>query len=188
MHHNPPQIFVFFGMIATGKSTLAKMWAKAHEMYYCNSDVIRKELARSTVDGSEKSSFGQGIYSADFSQKTYSLLLARAEAALKNNQSIVLDASYSLTENRQHVSTLADTYKVPIHFIYCTCPEDEMHRRMDERAKDAQAVSDGRWDIYLQQKETFEAPDHLADTLIRFDTSSPPEQLLEELEQRLYNR
>ena len=44
MNHDSPQIFVFFGMIATGKSTLAKMWAKAHEMIYYNSDVIRKEL------------------------------------------------------------------------------------------------------------------------------------------------
>lgn len=177
-----PHIFVFFGMIATGKSTLAKMWAKAHKMFYCNSDVVRKEIAGSAAQHSDKSSFGQGIYSASFSQKTYSLLLDKAETAIKSSQSIVLDASYSSIDNRQQVIALAEKYAVPVRFVYCTCPEDEMRCRMDKRANDPLAVSDGRWEIYLQQKNRFESLDHLGDRLITINTVHSPERLLEELE------
>ncbi len=181
-----PKIFVFFGMIATGKSTLAKMWAKEHKMFYYNSDVVRKELAGSTTQDSDKSSFEQGIYSSDFSQKTYSLLLEKAETAIMNGQAVALDASYSTTSNRQQVLALATKHHVPIFFIYCSCQEKEMRHRMAERAKDPQAVSDGRWEIYLQQKDAFETPTELRDTLITIDTSSSPKQLVEELENHVH--
>lgn len=185
MNQTTPQIFVFFGMIATGKSTLAKMWAKAHEMFYYNSDVIRKELVGDNAQGSDKSSFEQGIYSSAFSQKTYSLLLQKAETAIKSKQSVVLDASYSSVNNRQKVITLADRHNVAVCFVYCYCPEEEMHHRMDKRAKDTNVVSDGRWEIYLRQKDTFEAPVELGSRLITFDTSNSPEQLIKELENRV---
>ena len=38
-------IWVFFGLIATGKSTLAEKWAARHTMAHFNSDRLRKELA-----------------------------------------------------------------------------------------------------------------------------------------------
>jgi hypothetical protein len=161
------------------------MWANAHEMFYYNSDVIRKELAGSAAQGSAKSSFGQGIYSSSFSQKTYSLLLEKAESSIKKGQSVVLDASYSTVDKRRQVIALAEKQHVPVFFIYCVCPEAEMRRRMDRRAKDPQAVSDGRWEIYLQQKAAFEPPDHLGNRLVTIDTSSSPEQLVAELTNRL---
>jgi len=37
--------YVFFGMVATGKSYLAKAWAERLGGLYLNSDVVRKELA-----------------------------------------------------------------------------------------------------------------------------------------------
>nr|MBF0222764.1 AAA family ATPase [Desulfobulbaceae bacterium] len=184
MIHRQPQIFVFFGMIATGKSTLAKMWAKAHEMFYYNSDVVRKEIAGSAAQRSDKSSFGQGIYSSGFSQKTYACLLDKAETAVKSGQSVVLDASYSSIDNRQQVIALADKYSVTVCFIFCTCLEDEMRTRMEKRAQDPLAVSDGRWEIYLQQKESFESLDHLGDQLITINTVQSPERLFEELKTR----
>jgi len=188
MTQNSPEIIVFFGMIATGKSTLAKLWAETHGMRYYNSDVIRKDLAGTAARLSSKSSFGNGIYSSDFSRKTYDQMLEKAETAIRNNRSVVLDASYSSMENRLAVIALAEKRHVPAWFIYCTCPENEMRRRMELRAQDLLSVSDGRWEIYQQQKTTFEPPAHLGKLLITIDTSSPPEQLLKKLKPLIVGR
>ncbi|MDH3922269.1 MAG: hypothetical protein OES28_05570, partial [Desulfobulbaceae bacterium] len=68
------------------------------------------------------------------------------------------------------------------------CSEVEMKRRMDERAQDPAAVSDGRWEIYLEQKKRFEPPDELAvPELIIINTQAPLEDLLEELDRKLPN-
>jgi hypothetical protein len=61
-----------------------------------------------------------------------------------------------------------------------------MKRRMEEREQDPAAVSDGRWEIYLEQKKRFEQPSELAAAeLITMDTEAPLEDLLEELDRKL---
>ena len=60
-----------------------------------------------------------------------------------------------------------------------------MKSRMTQRAKDKLAVSDGRWEIYQQQKKLFVAPTELGDSLIEIETSDSPELLVKQLEQRL---
>ena len=57
---------------------------------------------------------------------------------------------------------------------------------MDVRAQDPDAVSDGRWEIYLQQRKRFEPPDELAASeLMVIDTQAPLEDLLKELDSKL---
>ena len=61
-----------------------------------------------------------------------------------------------------------------------------MKRRMDERVLDPHAVSDGRWEIYLRQKEVFEDPDELtADELVTLQTVAPMNELIEKLTRML---
>ena len=57
---------------------------------------------------------------------------------------------------------------------------------MDEREQDPAAVSDGRWEIYQDQKNRFEPPHELAvSELINIDTQAPLEDLLKELDKKL---
>jgi len=188
MNQNSSEIIVFFGMIATGKSTLAKLWAETHGMRYYNSDVIRKDLAGNAARRSGKSSFGHGIYSSDFTRKTYVRMLEEADSAIQNKRSVVLDASYASRDNRLAVISLAEKHHVPVRFVYCTCPENVMRRRMEARAQDLQAVSDGRWEIYQKQKTFFEPPAHLGKLLVTIDTSDEPEQLLKKLKPLIVGR
>jgi hypothetical protein len=61
-----------------------------------------------------------------------------------------------------------------------------MKRRMAQRALDPQAVSDGRWEIYLKQKERFAPPTELApDQLIILSTDLPLETVIEQLSSHL---
>lgn len=176
-------IFVFFGLIASGKSSLAEEFARRQGLCCHNSDRVRKELAGAAAALGRGTAVDQGIYSPEFSRRTYDALLARAEADLLGGQpGTVLDASYQQRSERQRVRDLALRLGSPVLFLLCRCPEDEMRRRMEERARDPLAVSDGRWEIYLAQRERFEVPEELAATeLLTIETTQPVDLLAQDL-------
>jgi len=174
-----PVLFVFFGLIASGKSTLGQAFAAENGMRYYNSDVVRKELAGDLAENGRQTGFDEGIYTKAFTEKTYAALLARAENDLAAGISVILDGSYQDPEQRMQVRKLADKFSLPLYFILCLCPEEEMKRRMEIRARDPKAVSDGRWEIYLQQKERYRPPEELpTGSLITIDTTDSVENLL----------
>jgi len=181
-----PDLFIFFGLIATGKSTVAQAWAERKSLRYYNSDVVRKELAGLSPQIHQRETADQGIYTSDFTAKTYTALLERAEQNLAQGQGVVLDASYQRQADRDRVRMLAQRLGVRLYCILCICPEEEMKRRMAKRAFDPQAVSDGRWEIYLKQKERFEPPTELApDQLITLSTDLPVNAVLQKLSTHL---
>lgn len=175
-------IYVFFGLIASGKSTLAEAWAKRLGVNSYNSDRVRKELAGLAVNAQQRESFNAGIYTAEFSRRTYDALLVYAEAELLSQHSVVLDGSYQSKAERDRVQELARRHSAHLIFVECRCPEPLLRERMDLRAQDPMSVSDGRWEIYLQQKKRFERPDELASgELITIDTDAPVGTLLSRL-------
>jgi predicted kinase len=185
-YNNRPVLYVFFGMIATGKSTLAGAWAKHKGLDSYNSDRVRKELADIVPTEKRRETVDAGIYTPEFSLKTYRALLEKAEDRLQRCKSIILDASYQYKRDRQDAKTLAGNLNCRVYFILCQCSEEEMQRRMALRSKDLTAVSDGRWEIYLQQKKRFEPPDELAPSeLVVIDTEASLEDLLQELDEKL---
>ena len=181
-----PVLYVFFGMIATGKSTLAQAWATHKGLKCYNSDRVRKELANIAPTVRKRETIDAGIYTSEFSQKTYRVLLEKAKDLLQRGESVIVDASYQNKGDRQDAKTLAGNLNCRIYFILCRCSEEEMQRRMTQREKDPAAVSDGRWEIYLQQKKRFAPPDELAASeLVVIDTEAPLEELLQELDRKL---
>lgn len=181
-----PRLYVFGGLIATGKSTLAAAWAARQGVAHYNSDVVRKELVGLAPTANRKEDADQGIYTPEFTRKTYDTLLERAAAELKQGRSVVLDASYLDRQERQLVLELARRLGVECRFILCDCADQVKRERLKLRAQDPQAVSDGRWEIYLRQKEKFQPPDELApEQLLTIDTDQPIPSLLATLTHRL---
>lgn len=76
------RLLVFFGMIASGKSYLAKACAEQWSCPYYNSDIVRKELAGVAVDSRQNNAYDSGIYSRGFSRRTYDALIALARKGL----------------------------------------------------------------------------------------------------------
>lgn len=177
-----PKLYVFFGLIASGKSTLAEAWAATVGARYHNSDRVRKELAGLAAHTPQRDAFNGGIYSAEFSRKTYDALLDRAEADIVAGHSVVLDGSYQAKDERWRLKLLAQRHTITILFVLCLCPEPLMKERMARRAQDPTAVSDGRWEIYLQQKARFAMPDELpVAELITVETNAPVASLVQQL-------
>ena len=179
----PTSIWVFFGLIASGKSAVAEKWADRHGIAYFNSDRIRKELAGISATVEQKESYAQGIYSSELSRRTYAELLARAERETGAGRSTVLDGSYQSRVERQKVKALAGRLGVDLFFVLCNCPEDVTMERLAIRSRDPAAVSDGRPEIYWKQKERFELPEELGkDELVKLSTVGPVADLLDKLD------
>ena len=183
-------IYIFFGLIASGKSTLAELFGAAHHFPCYNTDRVRKELAGLAANERRLDDLGQGLYSPEFTEKTYQKMLERANRdLLQGADGVVLDGSYSRRDDRRKVLDLAISTGVDVLFILCTCSDKEVKRRLELRARDPEAVSDGRWEIFVRQKETFESPDELEPAqLLQLNTEAAPKQLLTILEQSIDDR
>lgn len=176
-------ILVFFGMTASGKSTLAQACAERYGAPYYNTDRVRKELAGLPATAHRPDAVGQGIYSHELSAKTYETLLhkAKEELSQRGETLVLLDGSYASLEDREGVRRLARELGVMARFVYCWCSEEETRRRLQLRAQDPLAVSDGRWEIYLHQLQSFTQPLASERDVYRCNTEAAPEALLQQL-------
>jgi predicted kinase len=174
-----PGILVFFGLIASGKSFLAEAYARRQGILYLNTDRVRKELAG--IDATERRPEGlaQGIYTPQYTKRTYQAMLEKASVQLQAGKNVVLDGSYSKSNDRHLVIECAQKNRTDVKFILCQCAEDIVKKRLEQRARDPLAVSDGRWDIYLKQKKTFAPPTELEEKqLLILNTEANLNQLL----------
>ncbi len=180
---NNPILYVFFGLIASGKSTLAEHFAGNKRLPYYNTDRVRKELAGSDPSDRRTDGYNLGIYTREFSRRTYQEMLDRAAADIRSGcYGVVLDGSYNSRDERGRVMELADSLGAGSLFIQCVCSEAVVKERLKLRARDSEAVSDGSWEIYLVQKERFQPPEELeASRLITVNTEQPVARLLEKL-------
>ena len=187
---NKPAIYVFFGLIASGKSTLSELFANRHSYPCYNTDRVRKNLAGLAVSERRPDGMNKGIYTPEFTQKTYlSMLELAAQDIAQGAAGVVLDGSYSRREDRRRVLDLAARLNVSTFFILCSCTDVVVKERLALRAKDPDAVSDGRWEIFVRQKQSFELPEELAAyQLLQLDTEQSPESLVARVEQFCANQ
>ncbi|GAB4333297.1 MAG: hypothetical protein Kow0089_01780 [Desulfobulbaceae bacterium] len=180
-------LYVFFGLIASGKSTLAEEFARRRDFPYLNTDRVRKELAGLDPSSRRPDGYDQGIYSREFTRRTYQALLDRAREHLESgSRGVVLDGSYGSREERARIAKLAERCGADVFFILCVCGEETVRERLARRAADPLAVSDGRWDIYLVQRERFQPPTEVEPSrLLTLSTEEPVEALLTRLEKVL---
>lgn len=171
-------LVVFFGMIATGKSYLASAWASHYGVPYYNSDRVRKEIAGITPETNQQEEVDRGIYTPEFSRRTYDALIEHAARHFQSDKQacVVLDGSYqSMSERDLLRKQFAD--QVRLVFVHCFCSEKVLRERLKIRASDPDAVSDGNWKIYLAQKKRFQ-PVTDTEQVIALDTDAPVDELV----------
>lgn len=164
-------VVVFFGLTGSGKSYLAKRWTAKWGYPYFNSDQVRKELAGVAPESRHHVPFNEGLYSPDMTRRTYDEMARRAAAALTDNEAgVAMDGSYGGEKQRRQVVEAFSSVSA-IFFIYCHCQESVVRARFGLRAADSGAVSDGRWEIYVGQKDNFAIPKRVEGaSLLELDT------------------
>lgn len=180
------KILIFFGMTASGKSTLASEFAAKHQLPCYNTDAVRKTLVGLQSTDKRPDPVNQGIYSPALTAKTYLKMLSFAKSDLERGAvAVVLDGSYGRRADRDRAFLAAAEAGAEVFFVYCYCDAREVERRLSLREKDSAAVSDGRMEIYLHQLKTFELPAELPrDCLMQLETGESITSLLDILEKK----
>jgi len=169
-----PKLIIVCGLMGTGKSSIARELAENKGWVMISSDVIRKELANMPVTRHEYVAFDKGIYSREFTAKTYEEMNRRAERLLREDKSVVMDATFAKKEFRANAHGLADRLNAEFRCIELVCPDDEIKRRLAIRMERKDETSDGRWEIFSQQKRSFQKIDDFPDEEhMVLDTSGP---------------
>lgn len=127
------RLVVVGGLPGTGKSTVARGIADRTGWLVLRSDVERKRLTGHAPGSSAAAPFGEGIYAAEITDRTYQEFVDAARASLAAGRSVVLDASFSSDRHRDVVRALAGETASELVEIRCTVGADEAERRMVQR-------------------------------------------------------
>jgi predicted kinase len=172
-------IVVIFGLMGTGKTTLARALSEARGWPVVHSDQVRKTLVglEPTIPILEE--FGQGIYSEEFSNRTYVEMLRLAHQHLQEAPGVILDGSYKRAAERKRLRQAARQWGAQAVFVYCACPKEIIRARLTRRAENARAISDGRVELLNLQAEDFDPLEEADQPRLTLDTGRElPEALM----------
>ncbi|AEA33554.1 AAA family ATPase [Hippea maritima] len=153
-----PKVFIFSGLSGSGKTTLALELSKRYGFMVLSSDIIRKRLAGMDVNDKDLADFGSGIYSVKMTERVYAKMIDDAYQLARLGKGVILDATFLKKSQREAVFSrfLRLGIKPIVVFIDIDDKTAKEHFKKREKGK---SVSDGRYEIYLKQKELLEKPD-----------------------------
>ena len=141
-----PCLVVIGGLPGTGKSTLAAELGQRADLSVIRSDVVRKRIAAAeTADPSHAGHFQSGIYTPEWTSRTYAECLNQARQHLQHGQRVIVDATLSTEQHRLAFLNLAADFAVPHVGLLCHAAPEVVRERLAQRKNDA---SDADWDIY----------------------------------------
>lgn len=141
------------GLPGTGKSTLAAALAARANFHVVRSDVVRKELAGAPLAAT--SGLGEGLYSSDWSDRTYAECLRRSQDLLFAGARVIVDATFLERARRMPFYDLALHCGVPIVALDCQTDMATVKERLAARRGDA---SDADWSVFLHAAQRRESP------------------------------
>jgi aminoglycoside phosphotransferase family enzyme/predicted kinase len=174
-----PVLWVFCGLPASGKSTLARRVASAMFMPVFASDTVRKEDRDFPHAGVE--AFNAGAYRPVLRDRVYARLFNLAQDEIKKGRSVVLDATFSKAKWRESALLLAGDLKAGILFVECVCQPRTIRQRLARRETQA-GDSDARlmhFDDLIAGYEPF--GEAMADVRITIDTDRAVEECVQEI-------
>ncbi|MEH0448987.1 MULTISPECIES: bifunctional aminoglycoside phosphotransferase/ATP-binding protein [unclassified Streptomyces] len=121
------------GLPGSGKSTLSGALADRLGVTLLSSDRVRKELAGISAEESAADAYGEGLYTAEWTARTYAALLDRATALLSAGESVVLDATWSDPAQREAARHVAERTSADLVALRCHVSEDVSASRLRTR-------------------------------------------------------
>lgn len=176
------------GLSGTGKSTLSSLLAERTGFEWFRSDVVRKELAGLACSQKSPAAYREGIYSPELTEKTYFELYKRAVYAFDRGTGSIIDATFLKRHQRDSLRALAERYRAPVLFVWCTCPEDIIRQRLQSRAATPSEVSDADWAVFVRQRDEQETPAPDETDVMFADTRGEPIEVAVQVEDTLRPR
>jgi hypothetical protein len=185
----PPALVAVGGLVASGKSTVARAVASRLAAPRVVGDHVREYLEGVPPGCAPSAAQRFASLAPGFEEAAYDLFFASGVAVLDSGRPLVLDAGFPTAKRRAVARDLAQRRGIPFHFIECRVDADTAARRLAERdAADATAESGGAsWRaVYDAYATRFEPPDELppGETMV-IDTARPLEKSVADVAARL---
>lgn len=124
----PPWVAAVGGLVASGKSTIARALAERRGAVRIEADAVRDELA-----GAAPRSLLASPADDPMEERIYGELLRRGAAVLAEGRPLVLDACFARASERRAARELAGRFGAAFAFVECRTPADVARERIRER-------------------------------------------------------
>ena len=169
------------GPPATGKSTLANAIAAHSGWTVLRSDEIRKQLAGIAPTTSAAAARDEGLYTRDWTDRTYAALLDAAAERLRHGQSVILDASWPDEGRRAPARRVAEATASELTALVCRVDPATAVVRAARRAELGSDASDAGPALAAQLRARFEP----WPGAIPIETDDAPDALARDVGRRL---
>ena len=169
LENRKPVLFITTGLTGTGKTTVARKIAIDYSAKIISTDTVRKQLEGINKYDRHHDAYNTGLYAPEKMLKTYEKILEKAKKLLEKGENVVLDATFKTKDLRKKALKIAEKTKASFMILYTACPEEVVKKYLEDRVK-RKSVSDGRWEIYVKQKNSFDPPESI-DNFVEIDIS-----------------
>jgi len=163
----PPAAIVVTGLMGSGKTTLAEALAESLGAELIQTDRERRELFGASTAPAK---FEEGVYRPENRRLVYEQVFRRAEQALSEGLSVILDGAFLTAEQRRRAWQIAETAGAIPLVARCVCPPEVARERLTQRLAKGAALSEARADLYDLQSARLE-PDAPGFVSLEIDTT-----------------
>ena len=168
-----PPLVVFYGLMGTGKSSLARLLREVYGWHVISTDAIRKHIAGVGEATRVWVPYNTGLYSLDMNERTYAESSRRAGDLLDAGLPVAMDGAFKTRDERRKVIDMAREHGADVRFVETVCDPDEQRQRLEARQV-YDTRSDGRIELMERQRREFESPaGDVADLFEQLSTDGP---------------
>lgn len=150
-------LFITTGLTGTGKTTVARKFSIDYNAKHISTDTVRKEFAGIEKYERHFDIYNTGLYNPKKMRETYDKIFKKADFLLNNQKNVILDGTFKTEKLREIAKKIAEKNNACFLILYCNCPKEKVKKFLNARVK-KKSISDGRWEIYIKQRDSFEKP------------------------------